>query len=172
MLFYRRAEGENQVRDKRIPECPAHLAELLARQSAQEEVDRQLELKAKQERLSQLNLKVIYDKRDSIFSLKLSSTIADLKEAVKEYFDIRLEDRNWRLRHYAYLSQIAKENYDGKEECTLASLHVKDFQNFIVETKTDAEQFEDYDPNSILLRINVWRPNILNLDSNHLMPIE
>lgn len=53
---------------------------------------------------------------------------------------------------------------------TLDELKIKNFKNFIVETKNSNEVFENYDPHRIVLKINLWRENIESLEEKDLNP--
>ena len=55
---------------------------------------------------------------------------------------------------------------------TLDDLKIKNFKNFLVETKTENEIFEDYDPRKITLKVNLWRENIISLEEKDLKPIK
>ncbi len=57
-----------------------------------------------------------------------------------------------------------QEDYVGKEDKTLDELKIRNDNNFIVETKKPGEKFEEIDPNFIKLKINLWKPDIEDLD--------
>ena len=55
------------------------------------------------------------------------------------------------------------------------SLEVLGFRENIylyVETKKDEEAFEEYDPRKIIVKINVWKPNIIMVTEKKLKPIK
>lgn len=49
-------------------------------------------------------------------------------------------------------------------------LHIKNFKNFIVETKKSEDLFAPFDPHKITLKINLWRENIVSLEEKDLNP--
>ena len=96
---------------------------------------------------------------------------------------------NWRLRLYSFYEDILQDSYIGKDDMviffffnfnlqffsfwkTLDDLKIKNFKNFLVETKTENEIFEDYDPRKITLKVNLWRENIISLEEKDLKPIK
>lgn len=41
-----------------------------------------------------------------------------------------------------------------------------------IETKAKTDVFEEYDPKQIVVKVNVWRPNITILTEKYLKPIK
>lgn len=53
---------------------------------------------------------------------------------------------------------------------TFDDLKIKNFKNFIVEIKKPEEEFQDYDPKNITVKVNLWRENIESLEEKDLNP--
>jgi ubiquitin carboxyl-terminal hydrolase 47 len=49
-------------------------------------------------------------------------------------------------------------------------LKFNEYKAVVLETKASHEVFEDYDPKLIMLKINIWRPDIEFLDEFHMKP--
>ena len=65
-----------------------------------------------------------------------------------------------------------KETYTGYEHLTIEELRIIPFKTLILEQKLSDQDFKEFDPNLILLKINVWRPNIEALTEDILQPCQ
>jgi len=74
------------------------------------------------------------------------------------------------LRNYSMNDGIMQETYEGKEQKTLEDLRFKPHKVLCVETKDSNENWIEYDPNKIVLKINLWRPNLFELEESALKP--
>ena len=62
------------------------------------------------------------------------------------------------------------DTYRDKEGEALEGLGIRSYQNFILETKADTEEFDDYLMGYISLRVALWEENqnILSLEDQHI----
>lgn len=67
---------------------------------------------------------------------------------------------NYRLRAYNHHNRIMMETYTGLEQETLETLRIYPMKTLIIEQRLPGAVFEEYDPTSMVLKINLWRPDI------------
>ena len=121
--------------------------------------------------------------------MKKTDKFSDFMQRVAREMNVQETPDNWRLRLYSFYEDILQDSYIGKDDMviffffnfnlqffsfwkTLDELKIKNFKNFLVETKTENEIFEDYDPRKITLKVNLWRENIISLEEKDLKPIK
>ena len=121
--------------------------------------------------------------------MKKTDKFSDFMQRVAREMNVQETPDNWRLRLYSFYEDILQDSYIGKDDMviffffnfnlqffsfwkTLDDLKIKNFKNFLVETKTENEIFEDYDPRKITLKVNLWRENIISLEEKDLKPIK
>lgn len=63
-----------------------------------------------------------------------------------------------------------QETYTDKENESFEKLAIFPLKTLALETKKPDETFEEYDPNLITLKVNVWKRNLTILDEDHLQP--
>ena len=75
-----------------------------------------------------------------------------------------------------------QESFEGKEQKvksdlfmvwplkTLDELKFKSYKVMAVEVKETNEKWTEYDPSKIILKINIWRPNLFDLEEKALNP--
>ena len=63
------------------------------------------------------------------------------------------------------------DTYEEKESDTLEVLKIYPLKTLALEEKTDSEEFEKYDPNLIVVKINLWREGLTSLIEEVLQPI-
>lgn len=85
-------------------------------------------------------------------------------------FEITEEPQNFRLRNYSVNDNLLQESFEGKEQKTLDELKFKSYKVMAVETKKTEEKWTEYDPSKIVLKINIWRPNLFDLEEKALKP--
>mmetsp|Transcript_39072 Transcript_39072/g.51105 ORF Transcript_39072/g.51105 Transcript_39072/m.51105 type:complete len:243 (+) Transcript_39072:1453-2181(+) len=88
--------------------------------------------------------------------------------------DDKLEKQreNFRLRAFNVQYKIMLDTYTGRENQTLQQLKIYPMKTLAFEEKLPSESFEDYDPNSMLIKVNFWRSGIEALTEEELLPIE
>jgi len=64
---------------------------------------------------------------------------------------------NFRLRAYNVQYKIMLDTYTNRENETLEVLKIYPMKTLALEEKGDEDMFEDYDPNQIVVKINLWR---------------
>ena len=121
--------------------------------------------------------------------MKKTDKFSDFMQRVAREMNVQETPDDWRLRLYSFYEDILQDSYIGKDDMviffffnfnlqffsfwkTLDDLKIKNFKNFLVETKTENEIFEDYDPRKITLKVNLWRENIISLEEKDLKPIK
>ena len=64
------------------------------------------------------------------------------------------------------------DTYDGREKETLEVLKIYPMKTLALEEKRTEEKFEDYDPDSMIVKVNVWRPGFTSLIEEALLPTQ
>ena len=64
------------------------------------------------------------------------------------------------------------DTYTGRENETLESLKIYPMKTLAFEEKAPGEVFEDYDPDSMLIKANFWRAGLEALTPEVLQPVE
>ena len=64
------------------------------------------------------------------------------------------------------------DTYSGRENETLQQLKIYPMKTLALEEKTSDETFDEYDPDSMLIKVNFWRPGLEALTDEILQPIE
>ena len=64
------------------------------------------------------------------------------------------------------------ETYSGLESASLEELRIYPMKTLLLEMKDAAEQFEEYDPTRMVVKINVWREGIQALTEECLRPVQ
>ena len=79
---------------------------------------------------------------------------------------------NFRLRSFNVQYKIMLDTYTGRENESLQQLKIYPMRTLALEEKLEEEAFEEYDPNSIQIKINFWRPGLEALTEEVLQPVE
>lgn len=77
---------------------------------------------------------------------------------------------NFRLRAYNVQYQIMLDTYTGRENETLEVLKIYPMKTLALEEKTDDEVFEEYDPDSMVVKVSMWREGLVSLSEDALKP--
>ena len=93
------------------------------------------------------------------------------KEVIGENNTDKLRE-NFRLRAFSTQYKIMLDTFTGRESESLRELKIYPMKTLVLEEKLPAEAFEEYDPNSMLIKVNFWRPNLEALNEKELRPIE
>jgi hypothetical protein len=78
---------------------------------------------------------------------------------------------NFRIRMFNLQSKIKLETFRGREAETLESLRIFPLKVMLLEEKGEQEEFEDYDPNSMEVKVNLWRDGLVGLTEELLEPV-
>lgn len=62
------------------------------------------------------------------------------------------------------------DTYTGRESETLEVLKIYPMKTLAFEEKLPNQNFEEYDPNSMVIKVNVWRDEIQSLSEEVLKP--
>ena len=90
------------------------------------------------------------------------------KEFVGENTEKKRE--NFRLRAYNVQHCIMLDTYSGRENETLEVLKIYPMKTLAFEEKTGEETFEEYDADSMTVKVNMWRPGLSSLNEEALKP--
>ena len=77
---------------------------------------------------------------------------------------------NFRLRAYNVQHSIMLDTYSGREKETLEVLKIYPMKTLALEEKVDSEEFDEYDAESMTVKVNVWRPGLVSLNEETLRP--
>lgn len=92
---------------------------------------------------------------------------------MQEAWNITAKDENWRLRRYNKVDDSMNEVYDfSLGAISLNDLGFKEQVYLIVETKTDEQLFEDYNPRKITVKLHLWRENIFSVMEKKRQPLK
>mmetsp|Transcript_6713 Transcript_6713/g.11933 ORF Transcript_6713/g.11933 Transcript_6713/m.11933 type:complete len:1054 (+) Transcript_6713:8001-11162(+) len=149
LLCYRRVTPENIIKVE-DSEVPIFVRELLEKDKEREESD----ARERAEKLSMMQIRVYYESKEKLFNVKRDDTLADLKKQVTEAFGITASLDNARLRGYSVYQEVLQDTFD--ESKTFAQLGIYNFKSMGLEIKSDEEEFTEYDPNSIVLKVFIW----------------
>jgi len=170
MLMYRLQEKVFQEEEVTIQDFPQSTKEVIEIEK-QEEIKRlEEERRKKEEKEKELLLRVFYKGAEQMVLAKKDQTLEELMLIVQSEFEITEEFGNFRLRNYSMNDGILQETYEGKEQKTLEELKFKAHKVLAVETKDSNEKWMEYDPNKIVIKINIWRPNLFELEESALKP--
>lgn len=64
------------------------------------------------------------------------------------------------------------DTYTGRESETLEVLKIYPMKTLAFEEKLPNQNFEEYDPNSMVIKVNVWRNGIQSLSEEVLKPTQ
>ena len=64
------------------------------------------------------------------------------------------------------------DTYTGRENETFKELKIYPMKTLAFEEKLSGEVFEEYDPDSMLINVNFWRPSLEALTKEVLQPVE
>ena len=78
--------------------------------------------------------------------------------------------KNFRLRMYQEMYDIMTDTYTGREDQTLEALKIYPMRTLALEEKGDEDMFEEYDPDSIQLKVTLWRDGLESLAEQVLLP--
>jgi hypothetical protein len=102
---------------------------------------------------------------------RANNTFRELQEIAFQEFEIPENKRhNFRLRAFNVAHGIALDTYSGRENDTLQVLKIYPLKTLLLEEKAEDAVFEDYDPDSILVKLNPWRPDLPSLLEEYLQP--
>ncbi len=77
-----------------------------------------------------------------------------------------------RLRKYNVPNDLQQDAYTGREEASLEKLSINPYNTLSIEWKESAEgEFETWDPNVMVVKLNLWRPDIEYLSEDVLQPV-
>ena len=152
LLVYRKVLRDNiaKVGDEEVPGY--------IRTAMEEEKMVAFEEAAKRvESLKTLTLRIYHAGKDRNFLLSREKPFADLLEMALADFNLtEISRADIRLRAYLQSQDTFLDTYDGREHLSLEALKISNYKSFALEIKEPGQQFQDYDPQAITVRIIVW----------------
>jgi hypothetical protein len=81
-----------------------------------------------------------------------------------------LKADNVRLRLYNAANDIKLDTFTGMGQKTLSQLNIRSYQSFLLEIKSNSEEFEEFVPGFMSIRIALWEenPKATSLDEKNL----
>lgn len=77
---------------------------------------------------------------------------------------------NFRLRAYNVQYKIMLDTYTNRDNESLEQLKIYPMKTLAFEEKITTDSFEEYDPNTMVIKINWWRMGIVSLSEDVLKP--
>jgi ubiquitin C-terminal hydrolase len=153
MLMYRRVDPSNinEVLESRIPEF---CRELILRDIEQDSV----KARERTEKLSVLTVKVYYKGYETALEVKKDETFLELKEKAIKALGYALESENVRVRGYSLYYDSLLDIYKDAE--LIGHAGVSSYKTFGLEVKQSGDDFEEFDPDSIVLKVIMWDDSI------------
>jgi ubiquitin C-terminal hydrolase len=151
LLMYRKIQNENiiSVEDSKIPFIISE--EMKNIKPDAEEKDY----------YNSYTFKIFFGKKDATVNIKKDKTFKDLTIAAMKKFEINESElENVRLRGYMQYYDLLQEVYD--ENKVISELGFFNYKILAVETKKPEEQWPVYDPNEIIVKVNLWTSEILD----------
>ncbi|CAK62005.1 unnamed protein product (macronuclear) [Paramecium tetraurelia] len=168
-LMYRRA-GEELSTQK--PQIQEHLKEAIAKEIQEQKEREEKWEREKKEREMELKIRCFYKSNDVVIKTRKDTLLKDFKLQVRQELNVQEDDENTRIRFYNSNDKIPQETFTNKENETLQCLYFNDYKSVLLETKAPHEQFEEYDPHLMLIKLCVWRNDIESLDESELKPLK
>lgn len=151
LLMYRKIQNENvnHVDDSRIP---FNIVEEIKTVKADDE---------ERDYYNSFTFKIYHGKKDTTIYIKKDRTFKELTQMAMKKFEIPESDsENIRLRGYMQFYDLMQEIYD--EDKKICELGFFNYKILAVETRLPGEAWPTYDPNEIIIKVNVWTSDILD----------
>ncbi|CAD8079535.1 unnamed protein product [Paramecium primaurelia] len=168
-LMYRRAGEELSTQKPTIQE---HLKEALAKELQEQKEREEKWEREKKEREMELKIRCFYKSNDAVIKTRKDTLLKDFKKQVRQELNVQEDEENTRIRFYNHIDKIPQDTFTNKENETLQGLYFNDFKSVLLETKAPHEQFTEYDPHLMLIKLCIWRNDIESLDEQELKPIK
>ncbi|OMJ74395.1 hypothetical protein SteCoe_26692 [Stentor coeruleus] len=148
LLMYRKIQNENLqiVEDSKIP---FNITEEIKVTKADDDDER--------DSYNSYTFKIFYGKKDATINIKKDKTFKELTALAMKKFEIN-ENENIRLRGYMQYYDLLQEVYDDNK--LISDLGFFNYKILAVETKKIDEEWPPYDPNEIIVKVNVWTSEI------------
>ena len=165
MLMYRKVGQQNLTVDD--AEIPDYIADMIDKEETAEHIEKEVV----KEKKAKMQVKVFYGDKARVVNTNRTDTYAELLEIVLKEFEIQGNKANYRLRSYNFPNHTMQETYTGKELVCLEELRIYPQKALALESKTDSQVFEEYDPANVQIKIILWKPQIVAIDEVSLKPI-
>jgi ubiquitin carboxyl-terminal hydrolase 47 len=152
LLMYRKVQNENinTVEDSKIPFI---ISEELKNLKADDE---------EKDFYNSYTFKIYYGKKDTTINIKKDKTFKELTLAVIKKFEMNEDNiENIRLRGYIQYYDLLQEVYS--EDKQISDLGFFNYKILAVETKNPSEEWPPYDPNEIIVKVNLWTSEVQDL---------
>lgn len=149
LLMYRKIQNENinVIDDSKIPFIIS------------EEIKNIKEDDEEKDFYNSYTFKIYYGKKDTTISIKKDKTFKELTQIAMKKFEIEEEQvENIRLRGYMQYYDLMQDVYE--EDKVLSDLGFFNYKILAVETKNSDEEWPLYDPNEVIVKVNLWTNDI------------
>lgn len=160
LLMYRKVDPRNlSVVDK--SKVPDYVTEYILQYNE----TRAREAKEHAERLLQLQIPIYFRGKAKLIITRKDFTLHQLKLQALEAFQLTIDEEDCRLRAYSESNDLFKETYTGREYCFLDALNFTHLKTLALEDKLPHEEFIEYDPDALNVKVQVWDDNFSFTDS-------
>jgi ubiquitin C-terminal hydrolase len=155
LLMYRKVDPRN-LGAVASEEVPDYVVEYML----QERERRLKEEREQAERMLQIQVRVFYRRSDALIMTRKDFTLTQLKQQAIKAFNLAVAEEDCRLRAYSEANDVYKESYTGRENCSLDFLSILNLRTLVLEDKQPDEEFVEYDPDAISIKVHLWRDEI------------
>ena len=145
LLMYRKIQNENinHVDESKIP---FNIAEEIKTSKADDE---------EKDSYNSFTFKIFYGKKDTTIYIKKDKTFKELTQlAMKKFAIPESDEENVRLRGYMQFYDLMQDIYDDSK--MICELGFFNYKILAVETRNPGEEWPNYDPNEIIVKVNLW----------------
>jgi len=151
LLMYRKVDESKNISRIESSEVPEYILEVLEKEKEKEEE----EARERAEKLKKMKLRVFYKGKEKQIEMNKDALLKELKKKALEEFEIQeISNENVRVRGYSQYYDIFQEVFN--EEKSLENLGLYSHRLIALETKKPSEEFEEYDPLKVTIKVNVW----------------
>lgn len=118
-----------------------------------------------------MQLKVMYNDESRVFWVnRHEDSLSFLFEKAVADFELLERRENLRLRAFNIANNIMQDTYTGREAESFFTLKIYPLKTLVLEEKQSGEEFEEYDPTQMFIKVNLWRPGLVTLAEAELKP--
>ncbi|OMJ81023.1 hypothetical protein SteCoe_18584 [Stentor coeruleus] len=158
LLMYRKVSSEKniiKVEDSEISNDTISMLESFKKKSEDEEIKRKEDLK-------KINIRVKYKKDIKDIQVKHYDTISILKNATLIAYGLEIDPKDSRLRDLDINDRMSSIL---KDDMRIDKIQISHNKKLAIEIKLPNEEFEDYDPMKMILKVIPWK-DVYLIDSN------
>ncbi|OQR80460.1 hypothetical protein THRCLA_12056, partial [Thraustotheca clavata] len=152
MLMYRQVNPDRNSTFLTDEELPEFLQQLIQA----DEVRRLAKEKEREERARMMQLKVFYQSEQKTLQISKLTPLRDATKQAIELFELKVDPANARIRNYSEYISLPQETYEGREDQSLADLHIFAHSNLYLEIKNEGDEWVPYDPTALQLLVRKY----------------